>query len=118
MLALTFLVGGAAACGDDDDKKADDSSETTAADDGGDEGGGGNEAITEYCDAVEDLVTKTNELADDPTNADLTSEITALTTEVTEKATALAADAANFDADDQAAYQECQDSFASAGAGG
>lgn len=119
MLALTLLVGGAAACSDDDDGGDEATEQESGGDDSGDGGeSGGNNAITEYCDAVEELVTKSEELAEDPTNTDLTTEIQELTTEVTEKGTALATEATGFDADDQAALQDCQDQFANIGTGG
>lgn len=121
MLALTLLVGGAAACSDDDDGGDEATEQESGGDDsseGGEDSGGGNNAITEYCDAVEELVTKSEELAEDPTNTDLTTEIQELTTEVTEKGTALATEATGFDADDQAALQDCQDQFANIGTGG
>lgn len=115
MLALTFLVGGVAACSDDDDGGDEATSEEsggddTAADEGGDSGG--NEAIQEYCDAVQEFVAKSEELVDDPTNADLQAEVTELSTALTDQATDLAAEAPSFTPEDAEEFAACQADFA------
>ena len=119
MLALTLLVGGAAACSDDDDSadtKTEEGSDTTAADDSGDSGdSGGNAAIQEYCDAVQELVDKSAELQDDPTNSDLQAEVTELSTALGEQATELAGVVASFSAEEAEEFQACQTDFSGIG---
>ncbi len=114
-VALLLLVGGVAGCGGDDD--GDDGgggdTPTTAAGDSG--GGGGNEAITSYCDEVQELVDKGEELKSDPTNTDLQDEIQQISTDLAAEATDLANQASTFDADDAAQFQECQTQLGSAG---
>ncbi len=77
MLALTLLVGGAAACSDDDDKSADDSAQDSGTDEGStsDDGGSdsGNAEISEYCDAVQELVDTPFEDIDQAQVTDLTT---------------------------------------------
>ncbi len=122
MVGLLF-AGTAAACSSDDDGGGDTtttaadsgggSTDTTAAD-SGDSGGGGNEAITAYCDSVQEFVDAGEALAADPTDADAQQTFTDLGTQLATDGAALAGQVGTFSADDAAQFQECQTDFSSA----
>lgn len=114
-VALVLVAGGLAGCGDDDDGDGGGGGDATTTEASGSGGGGGNEAITSYCDKVQELVDKGEELRSDPTNSDLQGEIEELSTELASEAADLAAEAPSFDADDAAQFQECQTQFSTAG---
>lgn len=112
LLVLALLLGGAAACGDDDDGGDDgggtDTETTEGSDSGDDSGGGGNEAIQAFCDSVQEVVDKSAELQDDPTNTELQQEVTDLSTELGTEAQELAGQVADFTPEELEEFQACQ----------
>ncbi|HYI62289.1 MAG TPA: hypothetical protein VEW93_10860 [Acidimicrobiales bacterium] len=120
LLVLTLLVGGAAACGDDDGDGGD-TTTTEQTDEGGDSGdggdAGGNEAIEAFCDSVQELVDKSAELQDDPTNSDLQQEVTQLSTDLGTQGAELAAEMPNFTPEDSERFQGCQTDLSGIGPG-
>ena len=117
MMVLTIYVGGVAACGSSDSDSADSGDDTETTEGGGEGGGesGGNPDITAYCDKVQEIVDKSEELLEDPTDSELQAEVTDLTTELGTMAADLAAQAATFDTDDAAQFAECQTDFGGVG---
>ena len=113
MMVLTLSVGGVAACGSSDSDSADSGDDTETTEGGGESGG--NPDITAYCDKVQELVDKSEELLEDPTDSELQAEVTDLTTELGTMAADLAAQAATFDTDDAAQFAECQTDFGGVG---
>lgn len=121
MVGLLF-AGTAAACSSDDDGGGDTtttaadsgggSTDTTAADSG--DSGGGNEAITAYCDSVQEFVDAAEAFAADPTDTDAQQTFQELGTQLATDGAALAGEVGTFTADDAAQFQECQTDFASA----
>ena len=121
MVGLLF-AGTAAACSSDDDggdtttTAADSgggSTDTTAAD-SGDSGGGGNEAITAFCDSVQEFVDASEALAADPTDTDAQNTVSELGAQLGTDLTELSGQAGTFTEDDLAQFQECQTDFTSA----
>ena len=98
LLVGLLFAGTAAACSSDDDGDSGDTTETTAA--GG--GASSNPEVDEYCAQAEELGQQLRDAKDDPSSADAA--------EITQRASALAASAADLttaNPDDVDRINEC-----------